>query len=129
MARPARYISAKQTLLRYAGNFWLILGLYIGNFIFCTWAFTLWEKKSILDAIWWCTVTWFTVGYGDLYPTTPKGKLFTVFAIVSSHALIILLTANFITHLSHARVRQTLCDRCENELDDEEETDVAAIIS
>ena len=89
----------------------------------------LWERKSILDAIWWCTVTWFTVGYGDLYPITPKGKLFTIFAIVSSHILKILLTANFITHLAHARTKQQLCESCESELGDEESVDVASIVS
>ena len=115
--------------MHYAGNFWLVLALYIGNFIFCTWAFMLWEKKSVLDAVWWCTVTWFTVGYGDLYPSTEKGKLFTIMAIISSHILIILLTANFITHLAHARTKQQICERCESELSDEESVDVASIVS
>jgi len=31
--------------------------------------------SSILDAIWWSVVTLTTVGYGDVYPITPIGKL------------------------------------------------------
>jgi len=38
---------------------------------------------SIPDAFWWNIVTVTTVGYGDLYPTTPMGKLFGSITIVA----------------------------------------------
>ena len=39
------------------------------------------EHWSWLDAYYFCVVTLATVGYGDLTPHTPVGKLFTTFYI------------------------------------------------
>lgn len=37
------------------------------------------EKWSSLEAFYWSIVTMATVGFGDLYPVTDSGKLFTIF--------------------------------------------------
>jgi voltage-gated potassium channel Kch len=31
--------------------------------------------KSFTDALWWSVVTLTTVGYGDIFPVTPEGRL------------------------------------------------------
>lgn len=48
-----------------------------------------------LDGIWWAWVTVTTVGYGDIVPTTPAGKLFGALLILLGLALISLMTASF----------------------------------
>ncbi len=80
-----------------------IAALYLANFFFCTVVYMVAEHVSLLDALWWCTQTWFTVGYGDHIPSSLEGKLFTMYTIVSSHVLIVLITANFVILLSRYR--------------------------
>jgi voltage-gated potassium channel len=48
---------------------------------------------TIPQAMWWAIVTLGTVGYGDVVPITPLGKLVTVFAIVVGFAMIALPVA------------------------------------
>ncbi len=48
---------------------------------------------TIPQAMWWAIVTLGTVGYGDVIPMTPLGKIVTVFAIVVGFAMIALPVA------------------------------------
>jgi voltage-gated potassium channel len=48
---------------------------------------------TIPQAMWWAIVTLGTVGYGDVVPATPIGKLVSVFAIVVGFAMIALPVA------------------------------------
>jgi voltage-gated potassium channel len=48
---------------------------------------------TIPQAMWWAIVTLGTVGYGDVVPATPLGKLITVFAIIWGFAMIALPVA------------------------------------
>jgi voltage-gated potassium channel len=48
---------------------------------------------TIPQAMWWAIVTLGTVGYGDVVPVTPLGKVVSVFAIVTGLAMIALPVA------------------------------------
>ena len=54
---------------------------------------------TIPQAMWWAIVTLGTVGYGDVVPVTPLGKIVSVFAIVVGFAMIALPVAIISTRL------------------------------
>ncbi|MDH4263997.1 MAG: potassium channel family protein [Deltaproteobacteria bacterium] len=41
------------------------------------------EDRSLTDAFYFIIVTIATVGYGDVHPGTPSGKVFTVILLLS----------------------------------------------
>ncbi|WP_338847532.1 potassium channel family protein [Massilia sp. W12] len=50
--------------------------------------------ESIADGAWLAFTTLSTVGYGDLYPTTPPSRVFAVFTVLLGYALFSLVTAS-----------------------------------
>ncbi len=49
--------------------------------------------SSIPNAMWWCVVTFTTVGYGDTYPVTPLGKILAAIVAILGIALYGILTS------------------------------------
>ena len=48
--------------------------------------------SSLFDCIWWAAVTLTTVGYGDIYPITTGGRIFTVFILLLGLGLVAIPT-------------------------------------
>ena len=90
----------KKILMYVANRIWLILGIYVASLLLGAATFALLEAKSFSDGLWWATVTAMTVGYGDLTPTTPAGRIAgVVFGHFWIFVVIPMIIANIILHL------------------------------
>ncbi len=60
---------------------------------------------NILDTFWWSLVTFTTVGYGDVYPITPLGKVLSAIIVLIGIMLFALptsiLTAEFLNEFNN----------------------------
>ena len=53
------------------------------------------QIKTLLDTVWWADSTVTTVGYGDIIPTTPLGKVIGIILMIFGTALFWSYTALF----------------------------------
>lgn len=44
--------------------------------------------KSVFHSLWWAVATLTTVGYGDIYPVTVGGKLFTFVILLAGLGIV-----------------------------------------
>jgi voltage-gated potassium channel len=58
---------------------------------------------SVFHALWWSIVTLTTVGYGDVYPITVGGRIFTFFVLIIGLGVVAVPAGMFATALSKAR--------------------------
>lgn len=65
--------------------------------------------SSMFDGIWWSIITLTTTGYGDLYPITIMGKIFTTLMLITGVGIVIIPSSLFAasfhkvnkTHINH----------------------------
>lgn len=90
----------KKILIYVANRIWLILVIYLVSLLAGAATFSYLEGKSFSDGIWWATVTALTIGYGDLTPATPAGRLAGVlFGHFWIFVVIPMIIANIIMHV------------------------------
>jgi voltage-gated potassium channel len=63
----------------------LVISLLIAGTIF----YTLVEGWSLVDAVYFCAMTLATVGFGDVVPETPAGKIFTVVYVLAGIGILV----------------------------------------
>ena len=74
--------------------------------------------SNIPNSIYWSFITLTTVGYGDIYPVTPLGKLFTIIVALLGVGMIALPTAIISSGFSEelSRGKQKYCPHCGKKL-------------
>jgi len=72
--------------------------------------------SSIPEAMWWGVATLTTVGYGDVYPITPLGKLFSAIIAILGIGLFALPTAilasGFSEEIRKRKKKERICPHC-----------------
>jgi hypothetical protein len=63
----------------------------VGTLLFGAVAYHWLEGWSYLDALYFCVVSLATIGYGDLTPTTPLARAFTILYIINGVAILLAL--------------------------------------
>ena len=61
------------------------------------------QFKSVFHGLWWAVVTLTTVGYGDIYPVTVGGRIFTFLILMIGIGLVAIPTGLVASALSQAR--------------------------
>jgi len=61
--------------------------------------------SSIFDSLWWALATLTTVGYGDVYPITAGGKIFTGFILFIGMGIVAIPAGIMASALTEARER------------------------
>lgn len=71
--------------------------------------------KSVFHSLWWSVVTLTTVGYGDMYPITTGGKIFTFFILLVGLGLVSVPAGLVASSLSAARNIELENERAESD--------------
>lgn len=66
------------------------------------------QFSSVFHSLWWAVTTLTTVGYGDMYPITAGGKLFTFFVLVIGLGIVAVPTGLAASALSKARSEEKI---------------------
>jgi len=78
------------------------------------------QFSSIPASMWWGIMTLTTVGYGDVYPVTPLGKIISgLVAVLGVGAFALpagILGAGFVEEMQSRRRRRAVCPHCGREL-------------
>ncbi|MCV2356885.1 potassium channel family protein [Paucibacter sp. B2R-40] len=122
LALGLRLFVAMLTLVHmaWAIKFWVtrgglgyLLALAMLVLFFCGVGFWALEPRvhSLGDGLWLAFTTAATVGYGDIVPTTPAAKIFSVFVVLLGYAVLSLVTAaiaSFWVESSERRMEQDI---------------------
>ncbi len=89
----------------------IFLVIFIAILILGTITFMVIEKRTLIDAFYFIIVTMATVGYGDVHPVTPLGKLFTVALIVLGVGTFLGVVANVTEMMLNKREKQVRMEK------------------
>jgi len=71
--------------------------------------------RTILDAMWWASATFTTVGYGDIYPITALGKVLSAIISILGIGLVAIPTGIIASGFSEVhQKKENICPKCGN---------------
>ena len=73
------------------------------------------KYASIFDAMWWAVVTLTTVGYGDIYPITLAGRVFTFVILMLGLGLVAVPTGIVASALSAVRYEEEVASHARSQ--------------
>ncbi|MEC6748514.1 ion channel [Marinilactibacillus sp. XAAS-LB27] len=82
----------------YAGGIMLLIGALV---------YSITESVPFIDALWWAFVTSTTVGYGDISPTTPFGRLAAMMLMLTGIGLFGALTSTITSFFMNTDEEET----------------------
>lgn len=74
------------------------------------------QIHNLFDAVYWAVITIFTVGYGDITPHTPEGRVITIALVVSGVVVIAFSTSIIVTAFTE-KMRKLREDRVFSEIE------------
>jgi voltage-gated potassium channel len=76
--------------------------------------------SDIPSTVWWAVMTLTTVGYGDIFPITPLGKLLTMVIAILGIGMFALpvgiFGAGFVEEIQKQKAEKTICPHCGKEI-------------
>jgi voltage-gated potassium channel len=69
------------------------------------------QFSSVFHSLWWAVATLTTVGYGDIYPVTAGGKLFTFVVLIIGLGVVSIPSGMIASALSRAREEEAGADQ------------------
>jgi len=66
---------------------------------------------SVFHSLWWSVVTLTTVGYGDVYPITLGGRIFTIVVLMAGLGMVVVPTGLIASALASVRAADDAADR------------------
>ncbi|MDN6035429.1 MAG: potassium channel family protein [Lactococcus lactis] len=82
-------------------SFYQVANIAVAIIMTDSFVFSLFEKISFGDAVWWAIVTTTTVGYGDFYPKTIVGKFAAAILMFLGIGLIGYLTSTITNYFTN----------------------------
>ncbi len=70
---------------------WPVLGWALSTLLLGTLVYHWLEGWSLLDALYFCVISLATIGYGDLTPTTPLARAFTIVYVINGIVILLAL--------------------------------------
>ena len=97
------FLIAREELILFGATALILLFLSAVGIYYCENEAQPQAFASVFHSLWWAITTLTTVGYGDVYPVTLGGRIFTFFVLIIGLGIIAVPSGLFASALSKAR--------------------------